>query len=151
MSSIFVGVRIEISNRSNKIKDINTRYFDTYKTNSITDYHENGKVTIERKDGMLIAHGKEEDKFNTGLINFSVMNELEGEQEELQRLIKIVNVLGNDRLIKEKVSVFVEGKSMLNNIKEFGGLVQLFKNINKLAPGFIDGAWYYAPEATLEK
>ena len=37
---------------------------------------------------------------------------------ELTRLVKIMNVLGNDRLIKERISAFIGGKSMLNALPQ---------------------------------
>jgi len=150
MSLLYIGVRVEISNRSSKIKGIKESYFKNYNTENIFDYHENGKITVERTQEMLIVRGKTEDKFTTGLINFSVMNPLSDDPKEISRLVKIVNVLGNDRLIKERVKTFVEGKSMINNLAEFKGLVKVFMNINEISPGFIESAWYYAPEAKLK-
>lgn len=150
MSSLFIGVRVEITNKTSRIKGIDDTYKKIYKTEEIFDYHDNGRITVERNNEMLIVKGKTEDKFTTGLINFSVMSELKRDEKELYRVVKIVNVLGNDRLIKERVKTFVDGKSMLNNLQEFSGLQSIFININDLAPGFIDLAWYYAPEAKVK-
>jgi len=78
------------------------------------------------------------------------MCEVSKSLEEVERIIKIINVLGNDRLIREKVDLFSDGKSMLNNIKELKLLSQAFDNLDELLPGFIKTDWFYAPEAILK-
>lgn len=151
MSLLYVGVRIEISNRTLKIKDLVDKYNSTSTSAKIFDVHDNGRITVEKKQEMIIARGKQEDKLPTGMINFSVMLPIESTNPELERIVKIVNVLGNDRLIREKVKTFVMGQSALNKMPEFSGLTMAFQSINKLIPGFVEVAWYYAPEVKFEQ
>lgn len=147
---LYVGVRIEISNRTLKIRNLADKYNSTSTTAKIFDIHENGRITVEKSKEMIIARGKQEDKVPTGMINFSVMLPIVSTNPELERIVKIVNVLGNDRLIREKVKTFVMGQSALNKMPEFAGLVPAFQSINKLIPGFIEVGWYYAPEVKFE-
>ena len=94
-----------------------------------------------------MAHGAKSDKGPTGLINFAVLSKMDVGSSEIERIIKIVNVLGNDRLIREKVSTFTTGHSALNNIPELAILNAAFADLDLLIHGFIKNAWYYAPEA----
>ena len=150
MSLLYVGVRVEISNRTLKIKDLAEAYNKNSTGAKILDVHGNGRITVEKSKEMIIARGKQEDKIPTGMINFSVMLPIETNNKELERIVKIVNVLGNDRLIREKVKTFVLGQSALNKMPEFAGLILAFNSINKFIPGFIEVAWYYAPEVNFE-
>ena len=146
----YVGVRIEINSRSLK----NEKLQEIFNTNSnntkILELYRNGKITVNKKDNMLIACGKKDDKSISNLTNFSVLVALEKPREDIERVVKIVNVLGNDKLIKEKVKTFVLEQSILNKISEFSQLKQSFIILNELIPHFIETAWYYAPEAKIE-
>ena len=81
-------------------------------------------------------------------MNFSVMIKIK--KDEMIRLAQIINVLGNDKLIRERVSVFVNDNSMLNAIVELSELKNAFFDIDKMLPSFIKNAWYYAPEIVLK-
>jgi hypothetical protein len=148
MKSFYVGFRIEVANRF--IGRNFTRRFNGSGTNNktkILELNREGKIVIEKADRMLIAHGQKVEKgMETGLSNFSLLVKQENEDQAC-RVIKIINVLGNDRLIRERVNVFVNGRSMLNAIPELEPLKAAFIKIERIAPGFIKSGWYYAPEA----
>jgi len=143
---LYLGVRVEVATRFTS-KDLMKKYNSAHNDTQIFDLHDNGKITVEKKDAMLIARGAKNDKPNgNGLVNFSLMAEV-NKDEELRRIVQIVNVLGNDRLIREKVSLFVDGKSLLNAIPEINQLKAAFISLETVMPGFIKSGWYYAPEA----
>ena len=143
---MLIGVRVEVTNRLTKIKTLDKIYKKKFHQEHIFDFNVNGRITVEKIGDMIIARGRKEDKFTTGMSNFAAMEVVMLNQEEISRIAKIVNVLGNDRLIKEKIRTFIDGKSVLNNLTEFDGLTLIFNNINNIAPGFLDNGWYYAPE-----
>lgn len=147
MSDSYIGFRIEIASRI-ITADI-SKLIDQYNTDNqkIFDLHTNGRISIEHKDSMLIARGENDQGKNNNIrnINFSVMIPIE--TKEIDRIVQIVNVLGNGRLIRERVKTFVDGQSMLNKLPELTGLVIALSNIDLYIPGFISGSWYYAPEA----
>jgi len=143
---LYLGVRVEIANRF-AVKDLADTFNADHDDTQIFDLHKDGKITVEKKDSMLIARGAKNDKpNNSGLVNFSLMAEV-NKDEELRRVVQIVNVLGNDRLIRERVNVFVNGKSLLNAIPELDQLKNAFVSLESMMPGFIKAGWYYAPEA----
>ena len=144
---LYLGVRVEVANRY-MIKGLQKKYNDAHDETKIFDLHSNGKITVEKKESMLIARGANNDKqYGTKMVNFSVMTEI-NKDEEVRRIVQIVNVLGNDRLIREKISVFVSGGSILNAIPELDQLKDAFISLESIMPGFIKTGWYYAPEAT---
>ena len=148
MKCYYVGFRIEIANRF--IGKNFTRRFNGNSTNNktkILELNREGKIVIEKIDKMLIAHGQKSERgMESGLANFSLLIKMNSE-EAAQRIIKIINVLGNDRLIRERVNVFTGGHSMLNALPELEPLKQAFIKLEKIAPGFTKAGWYYAPEA----
>lgn len=143
---LYLGMRVEIANRF-AVKDLEKKYNSIYKDTKIFDLCKNGRITVEKKGVMLIARGIKNEKLpSSGLTNFSVMRKID-RNEEVKRVVQIINVLGNDRLIRERVSLFVNGKSLLNAIPELGILRTAFLDIDSMIPGFVRTGWYYAPEA----
>lgn len=142
---LYLGVRVEVANRF-VVATLEKDYNKAHNKTKIFDLCEEGKITAEKKDSMLIAHGTSDKNITTGLVNFSVMTELNTDKE-IKRIVQIINVLGNDRLIREKVSLFVNGKSILNAIPELKGIRDAFISIESIMPGFVKSGWYYAPEA----
>ncbi|MFA5023346.1 MAG: hypothetical protein WC523_00115 [Patescibacteria group bacterium] len=144
----YLGFRIEISN--NILTRNWTRKFSSkHCLAHIDDMHKEGKITIERLGNMLIAHGQKAD-YKTGLSNFSLTYETSSDNEELFRIVQIMNVLGNDRLIKEKVNSFINGKSLLCALPQLDPIKTAIVKIDQIIPGFIRCGWYYAPEALFD-
>lgn len=148
----YLGVRVELASRFYTVKNLPARYNRKFKETQVFDIYKNGRITVERDKGMLIARGEEQrkDRPETGVVNFSVGINLGRNVKNVKRIVQIVNVLGNDRLIKERVKTFVDRESFLNSIPEFEQLQQAFGNLEEMMPGFIKAGWYYAPE-TIKK
>ena len=84
-----------------------------------------------------------------GVTSFSILLTCQYTREAVDRLVRIMNVLGDGKLIRERVSVFVSGKSVLNLMPELNELRDILMNLNTLVPHFQDIAWLCAPEAKL--
>ena len=141
----YVGFRIEIPNKGfNKkvVKSFNALDLPT----QIFDFNLDGRITIEKLDGMLIAHG-DRSIIPAGMSNFSMMTKISSNKALAERLVKIINVLGNDKLIRERILTFFENKSVINSIPELFPIIEAIAELEKLLPGFIKNGWYYAPEA----
>lgn len=80
----------------------------------------------------------------------NIMVGLAGELNECIRNIKIINVLTNDKIKKEKVKDFFDGKSILQNLNAFNDLEKAFSKLEKLIPDFIECAFMYVPEIRLQ-
>jgi len=145
----YIGFRVEIVSRI--VKKDTGLIVSTYNANGdsrIFDLFTDGKITVERDKSMLIARGAKEHRKNKrqgAAMNFSLMVPI-GEKE-LPRIVEIVNVLGNGRLIRERVKTFIDRGSTLNNLPELSGMITAFQELETYIPGFINGGWYYAPEA----
>lgn len=148
--SLYIGFRVEVQGRLMVARNLITQYNTKHRKTQLFDLHKEGSITVEKKQNMIIARGAKLDRGNTGMTNFSAMTKAGTKREEVERIVQIVNVLGNDRLIRERVQTFVSGNSMLNHIPELKKLKDVFEELDAVMPGFINLAWYYAPEARLE-
>jgi len=147
---LYIGVRVEVANRIADVSKLKA-YNRKYKTTRVFDIMDNGRITVDKSNHMIVARGKKDEKGSSGLVNFSVMAKQDTEQpSDIERIVKIINCLGNERLIRERVHTFAHKRSMLNNIPELSEILTAFNNIEELMPGFIDAGWYYAPEALFE-
>jgi len=147
----YIGFRVEVASRiaGGKAEKLIKR-FNKKGRSRVFDLFINGKITVERIDEMLIARGAENNnKKNTPNVNFAIMIPID--ECDTDRIVQIVNVLGNGRLIRERTKTFVDGQSAINKIPEFHGIIDAFKDLDKLMPGLINASWYYAPEAIYDK
>ena len=151
MKSFWIGFKVEVASRfigKGFLCQFNESGNEQIK---LLDLNRDGKIVIEKIDKMLIVHGqKTEPRFETGLANFSLLAKLKSKDEGI-RIIKIINVLGNDRLIRERISAFVNGRSMLSALPELAPLKDAFIKLEEMRPGLIKTGWYYAPEASFGK
>ena len=115
----------------------------------IGDIYKNGKIKSENKNGLILARGLDDpnNKKLKKTSNLSLLIPIG--QKEIVRVIKIINVLGNGKLLKERLDVFAENKSVLNHLPEINTMVAAINNLEKHLPGIIRHAWYYAPDAIL--
>lgn len=148
----YIGFRIEIASRMVP-EDIDKRVkkFNRSSQSKIFGLQTNGKIGVSKSAGMVIACGNPEKRKlarHSALINFAIMIPIK-EQDEIERLIQIINVLGNGRLIRERIKTFIDGGSVLSQLPELQLLVVAFERVEKYIPGLIRGGWYYAPEAIL--
>lgn len=131
-----VGVRVEIPTfkLNNIIENIK----------GIEDIRINSFVGEWEELNIISAFGYEINK-KSGKTNFRVGFESK-EVSNIIRNIQIINILANDRLKKERINDFMEGKSILKHIDDFNILYKIFKEINNNLPHFINYAIMYVPE-----
>lgn len=149
---VYIGFRVEtisriISGSIDKIsEDYNARY-DFKIINPIS----HAKIIAKKAEPVVLARGEKEKKDRPdAATNFSLVVPIKKESEA-ERVAKIINVLGNGKLVRERINLFCDRKSTLNNIPELCLLVDAFKALDTYIPGIIRGGWYYAPEIVYKK
>jgi uncharacterized FAD-dependent dehydrogenase len=76
--------------------------------------------------------------------NFMVS--VEEKSQKAVRDVQIANVLTNDKIKKERIEDYMEGKSVLEHIDTFKNLREAFEAIEDIIPSFISYATMYVPE-----
>lgn len=146
-SNNYIGIMVEIPVKFQRGKLNFIKLYDN-KEIIIRDYYRNGKVFMERRSGMLLVKSTKIPKAKTGLTYFSIMMEVE-ELSEAKRLIGIINTLGNEKIIKEKISMFVNNKSLISSLSELSPIKNAIidLNTNKQVENLIEHGNYYIPTA----
>ena len=149
---MYIGFRVELATRIITDPATLAERYNATGSARIFDLYPDGRITAEKRDGMIIARGAEETRKRTqntgGMVNFSLMVPIEN---DLTRVVQIVNILGNNRLIRERIKTFTDGRSTLNQIPELHMMKNAFERAEEHCPGIIVGGWYYAPEALWEE
>ena len=142
-----IGFVIEVPNSIIDRRDFN-RLKNNYNKRKnpvrILDFNYSGKIELvdrdDKKDycdiiGKKLGDGK--------ICNFAVT--IEVDEETAKRVAALVNVLGNDRIIRERIPVFCNKTSMIAHIEEFEEFFKLFDYLSKNISGFKNRATYYCP------
>lgn len=88
-----------------------------------------------------------EQRWKSEKVSFDIIKTVNNKNglEESERLSKLVFLLANDRVLKEKASLFLEDKSKISILKEFSWLKEVFLDLNKIINDFTDKANVYYP------
>ena len=148
-SSIKVGVRVEVpAFRAEKIirkeGDIKIQT-DEVKSG---DARPNAFVGEIEEENILSAFSHIVPEKISRKTNFMVGFEM-SDTEETIRKTRIINVLSNDRIKKERIADYMIGKTILKHFKEFEVLKDAFKEVDKILPSFSSYAIMYVPEIRL--
>ena len=140
-----VGVRIEIPHRLAK-KSIDAE--ENIELDGVIgdDIGSRSFVSEWEEAGILSAQGCSTPRNQTGQTSMMLGFQPNATTEEVMRTVKIVNVLSNDKIRRERVKDFMERKSILEHIEMFGQLHEAFESINESIPSFINCATMYIPE-----
>jgi hypothetical protein len=148
---IKVGVRVELPNT--KIKDISF-ICESVKANCdcnviCNDTHFDSFVGEWEESDILSAGNCNIPEKKSGKVNFMVGLQTEA-VDDVIRTVKIANVLSNDKLKIERVSEYMEGKSVLEHLSIFDSLYDTFYCLDGAFPAFINSAIMYVPEVSFQ-
>jgi len=109
----------------------------------------NGTVIPEDHIDMAIsAFRSNENRWDSDKVSFSLIGNrpyLNNGFEQTDRLGKLTFVLTNDRIIKERISHIITGKSKISIIPEYNWLSESITEISNFIPDIINKGYYHAP------
>jgi uncharacterized protein len=110
-----------------------------------------GSVETEEVGVVKVSNGRTTNSSKNYLANLALFRKFESEnpERELYRLVEIVNVLCDGQLLREPVSRFLTGKSVLSPIKEFDSIREGVAKLVNAFPKLGTRCSLYAPEARL--
>lgn len=108
------------------------------------------KGTVIQEDHIdlsLSSFRSNEKRWESEKVSFDIIKNVKNENglEESERLCKLGFLLANDRVLKEKANLFMEGKSKLSILKEFDWLKNSFSELNEVIEDFSSKANIYYP------
>lgn len=143
------GIRIEIS--SDILKDFNKSSCTIYKENELEvgPFNWNGTIIPEDHLDMAIsAFRSNENRWNSEKTSFNLIGHRKFENnafEQTDRLAKLTFILSNDRIIKEKLSLILSGKSKISVMKEYDWLKDAIISIADFIPEIVNKAYFHIP------
>jgi uncharacterized FAD-dependent dehydrogenase len=142
------GIRLEMS--SGHLKEFNKSNCSLIKTGiEVGPFSWFGTVIPEDHDDLAIsAFRSNEDRWKTDKVSFTLIGEREflGKGfEQMDRLSKLIFVLANDRIVKERVALLLSGKSRISIISEYDWLKEAVLNLAEAIPDIVSKAYFHVP------
>jgi hypothetical protein len=142
------GVRIEMP--ATTLKDFNKSNCTLSKENiEVGPLCWNGTIIPEDHVDMAIsAFRSNEGRWKTDKVSFSFIRDIPTADcgfEQTDRIGKLTFILSNDRIVKERVSTLVNGKSRISIIPEYNWLGQDMQDLSNVIPDLLNKAYFHVP------
>lgn len=143
------GIRIEMN--SIHMKDFNKSNCSILKSNDIELGPLSWFGTIipeDHVDVAISAFRSNENRWKSDKVSFSLIGNRPFPMsgfEQTDRIGKLTFVLTNDRIIKEKVSHIVSGKSKISIIPEYDWLKDTVQELSSVIPELMSKAYFHVP------
>lgn len=147
-----LGVRLEFPPQAMEEVLSKTHYFrfkfNEFKTTVPTFL---GSVETEEIEDVKVSNGRVINSTKGLMANIGLMKTFysENAQKDLYRLIEIANVLCDGQLLREPLSKFISGDSILAPVPEFDSLRTGMEKLVEAFPKLLKRCLVYAPEARL--
>ncbi len=143
-----IGIRVELN--SSYMKEFNKSSCSLLREDlEIGPFSWNGTVIPEDHVDMAIsAFRSNENRWSSDKVSFSLIGNRHFSDngfEQADRLAKLTFVLTNDRIIKEKISNIVSGKSKISIIPEYDWLKNTVTEVSSIIPELVSKGYYHAP------
>lgn len=142
------GVCIEMP--SNMLKDFNRSTCSLVKDDlEIGPLSWNGTIIPEDHTNMAIAAFRSnENRWKTDKASFYFIRNIYCENkgvEETTRLAELTHVLSDDRILKEKISMLINGKSKMSIIPDYEWIEKYIKDFSSIIPDILTKAHFHVP------
>lgn len=146
------GIRIEMN--SGVLKDFNKSTCSMIKGQDLElgPICWNGTVIPEdHVDVAISAFRSNENRWKTDKVSFSLIGNRPFPNsgfEQTDRLSKLIFILANDRIVKERVFHIITGKSKISILPEYNWIKDSIIEISSIIPEIINKAYYHVPTIT---
>jgi uncharacterized FAD-dependent dehydrogenase len=143
------GVRIEMP--ANNLKEFNKSHLTIKKANEfeLGPFSWFGTVIPEDHDELAISSFRaNENRWKSDKVSFQFICDVENTGEAYQktdRLGQLSFLLTNDRVIKERVSSFLNKRGSLSELPEYDPVIAKLKKVGLILPEILEKAYYHAP------
>lgn len=105
-------------------------------------------IPEDHVDMAISAFRSNENRWKTDKVSFNLIGNITNKNrgcEQTDRLAKLAFVLGNDRIVKERVSSILTDKSIISIIPEYNWVKDGLKSILSLVPEIQSKAYFHIP------
>lgn len=146
------GIRLEVN--SPHMKDFNKSNCTILKGDQIEIGPLSWFGTVIPEDHLdlaISAFRSNENRWKSDKVSFSLIGNIPFPNtgfEQTDRIGKLTFVLANDRIIKERVSTILNGKSKISIMPEYDWLKEALTELNVAIPDIADKAYFHVPTIT---
>lgn len=142
------GIRIETTTA--QMKDFNKSNMTLRKGNiELGPLSWEGTVIPEdHLDMAITSYRSNEQRWKSDKVSFNLLAEQHIENfgwEQTDRIGKLTFILGNDRMLKERISLLMDGKSKISIMKEYNFLKKELEELDNIVPDIMERGYFYAP------
>lgn len=146
-----IGLRIE--SPATNMKDFNKSNCSLIRDDlEIGPLNWNGTIIPEdHYDFASSEFRSNEKRWETKNVSFKLIGNLpfDGDgAEQAERLAKLTFILTNDRISKEKISLFLNDKSKVSIVKEYKWFKDKLEELSDIMPSIIDKGYFHVPTLT---
>lgn len=105
-------------------------------------------IPEDHMDMAISAFRSNENRWKTDKVSFSIIGNVPFPSagfEQTDRIGKLTFVLANDRIIKEKISTILSGKSKISIIPEYNWLKKPIEELTNLMPDLLSKGYFHVP------
>ena len=146
------GIRVEMN--SNYMKDFNKSSCTLFKGNDIEIGPLSWYGTVIPEDHLdmaISAFRSNENRWKSDKVSFSLIGNRPFPNsgfEQTNRIGQLTFVLTNDRIIKERTSHIITGKSKISMIHEYDWLKNTLEELTPIIPEIVSKAYFHVPTIT---
>lgn len=142
------GIRIEMG--AQYLKDFNKSHCTLIREDlTLGPFSWNGTVIPEDHSDLVIsAFRSNEDRWKTDKVSFSLLGHRSFPNEgcsQTERLGKLIYVLNNDRVGKERIKTLFKKESQLSLLPEYDWLLNCLTELEKIMPNLITRGYFHTP------
>lgn len=146
------GIRVEAN--SCLMKEFNKSTCSINKGNEIEIGPLSWSGTVIPEDHLDLAISSfrsNENRWKTDKVSFSLIGNIPFKDngfEQTDRIAKLTFLLANDRIIKEKITTFINKKSKISIIPEYEWLIPVLQELSLAVPEIMSKAYFHVPTIT---
>jgi hypothetical protein len=112
----------------------------------IDDMRPNSLIGDREDGGLLSAFAYALPGRNSDRTSFMASFDASSNFADALRVVRIINILSNDKIRRERAVDFVQGHSVLEHLKQFNPIRKALVDLNKMVPSFLGCATIHIPE-----
>jgi len=148
---IRLGLRVEVPTRLLRafLQVVGDLRLAAAKGVLLDDMRQNTLVADRDDGGLLSAFAYTTPGRHSERISFMASFDAGDDFADMARMVKIINVLSNDKVRRERAVDFAQGRSVLEHLEQFDPVREALLDLDRMVPSFLGCATIHIPETRI--